>query len=372
MGVSVRSQLTVLSHVGDESPWVIDAHLYYDSDTSRLWMTWGGHNLWISELHPTSGLVIDPATGATPASTEFGSHPRGVHTRILGFSPWRGGGHVPAGPQEAPDGWEGDEFATQAYQEGPSLHKHNGYWYACGSYGALHESYTIRCCRSAFDATRADTGARGPYTDKDGMECTRFYAARNRYGASMLLGPDGDQLVPGHPHMWREGDGEGAQAYVGYDYRREVGGSDDDALDLMGIRKLEFHRDWPTIWTPLTLTVDADTLIQAQPSAAGQPLTVRLRNTGDAESTVAFDEVALSMSGAGPPPPPPPSPSPTPPPPTSPPLEPSPPPPAAVCATAPPTCALTPSQQASEACACHYVWTDGCVVPTSTLLTCSL
>lgn len=54
---------TVLSHTGDESPWVIDAHLYYDADTSRLWMTWGGHNCWITELHPTSGRVLNPATG---------------------------------------------------------------------------------------------------------------------------------------------------------------------------------------------------------------------------------------------------------------------------------------------------------------------
>jgi len=31
---------TVLEHTGDEDPWCIDAHLYYDSGSSRLWMSW--------------------------------------------------------------------------------------------------------------------------------------------------------------------------------------------------------------------------------------------------------------------------------------------------------------------------------------------
>ena len=32
----------------------------------------------------------------------------------------------------------------------------------------------------------------------------------------MVLGADGDQLVPGHPHFWQESNGA---TYLGYDFR---------------------------------------------------------------------------------------------------------------------------------------------------------
>lgn len=42
----------ILEHSGDQEPWVIDAYAYYDGDTQRLWMAWGGHKCWITELDP--------------------------------------------------------------------------------------------------------------------------------------------------------------------------------------------------------------------------------------------------------------------------------------------------------------------------------
>lgn len=284
---------TVLKHIGDESPWVIDAHLYYDADTKRLWMTWGGHNCWITELDPATGAVLEPTTRQPlVGSTEFTSHPAGVHTRILGFQRWQGGGaNYPAGLNEAPASWEGDAYATQAYMEGPNLWKHGGYWYACGSYGSMDDSYTIRCCRSAYNTSSVHTGARGPYYDKQGLQCTSFYPSANRYGASMLLGPDGDQLVPGHPHIWVEPDD--TTFYLGYDYRR----GRPTSADYMGIRRLYWHKGWPTIWTPLTLVFQSD----AQPSSVGQQLTLEFRNTGDRDSKAAFDGFRVLQEGPLPP-----------------------------------------------------------------------
>ena len=178
------------------------------------------------------------------------------------------------------------------------------------------------------------------------MVCDRTFAmvhvsARCRAdGASMLLGPDGDQLVPGHPHIWVEPDN--ATTYIGYDYRRGSGGG----ADYMGVRRLHWHNGCPTIWTPITLTVRADD----HPSAVGQPLTLSLRNTGDAASKAAFDGVRVveQTSAASPPTPP------------------------AQCASPggdPPVCALDATQR-QQACACQYVWSPGCVTPTSVQLYC--
>jgi len=51
---------TVLKHVGDEQPWVFDPHYCYDNVTGKLWMTWGGHSGFVTEVDAATGLVVDP------------------------------------------------------------------------------------------------------------------------------------------------------------------------------------------------------------------------------------------------------------------------------------------------------------------------
>ena len=86
-------------------------------------------------------------------------------------------------------------------------------------------------------ASHADA-PRGPYYDKDGLECTTYNAAKKMYGCSMLLGPDENQLVPGHPHFWQEG----ATTYMGYDFRERPSLTPDEPEypDAMAIRILHF------------------------------------------------------------------------------------------------------------------------------------
>ena len=71
-------------------------------------------------------------------------------------------------------------------------------------------------------------------------------------------------------HFWEE-DG---QFYVGYDYRnRKVPSGAPEPRDIMGIRKMYFVNDWPTIWVPITVSLDtAET-----PLAVGKPLTIMER-----------------------------------------------------------------------------------------------
>jgi len=286
---------TVLSHLDDEAPWVFDPHYCYDDKADRLYMTWGGHSTFLTEVDTLTGHVVDPNTGEEPTTgTEFNKHAKGVHTKILTNQPWRG---LPMykSTSEAPDDWEGDAFSTQAYMEGVSLLKHGDYFFACGTYGSMGDSYTIRCCRQ--DASEP-TAPRGPYVNQQGKVCTEFDPDTDRYPAKMLLGPDGDHLVPGHPHFWREYDADGGEMlYLGYDFRDQIPSVKEDS---MAIRRLYFDDGgWPTVWTPLTVTVDTGSM----PELVGKRLTIELSAGGDTGSKVAFDHVSVTTSPAttGPP-----------------------------------------------------------------------
>lgn len=265
---------TVLSHVGDESPWVIDAHVYNDPDTNRMWLTWGGHALWISELDPATGRLM-----GNPKSTEFDTHPKGLHTCIMAWE----SGACPGADDPSDGDFEGDQFSS-SYVEGPMLFKHNSYFHVCGSYGNMNADYTIRCCRSK--------NAHGPYVDKEGNSCRSYGKKRGRYGASMLLGDEGDHLVPGHPHIWQEG----GRYFLGYDYRPYPLPSNDQ----MAFRELFWDENgWPTVWKPMELTFDARDF----PEMVGKPLKISFSNGGNGASLAAFAAASLTVQPSTLPPP---------------------------------------------------------------------
>ncbi|MGA0420432.1 MAG: hypothetical protein ACO3P9_10415 [Phycisphaerales bacterium] len=112
------------------------------------------------------------------------------------------------------------------------------------------------------------------------------HAEIDRYGASMLLGNDGDQLVPGHPHVWAEG----GVCYLGYDYRTDLGVPEESAADRMGIRKLSWVDGWPTVWHPVSVAID----LSKPGIPSGETLDLAIRNVGDAGSLLAVDHVTVT------------------------------------------------------------------------------
>ena len=245
----------ILSHAGDEDPWVIDAHVFQDPATGKVWMSWGGLPLRVSELDPTDGMLVNH-----PADDEYDTHPGSWHTAVAN--------------------WNGDEWSSD-WAEGPALYKHNGYWYFFGSYGNLAANYTIRGGRGSSPT--------GPYYDKDGVNLMSYDSGESEYGNTIFLGHDGGQTNPGHPHIWEES----GTFYMGYDYVEEYSGG--NGTDTMGIRRLYWVNDWPTIWTPITVTFNANDY----PGSIGQELGISLRNTGSG-SNAAFDHVSLDYTGGAP------------------------------------------------------------------------
>ena len=261
----LSSDVTVLENEGSEFPWVIDAHLFQDPDDGRLWMSWGGHVAWVTELDPATGRVL-----GNPASPLVSTHAPGTHTKVLCWPESASLGGDPA----QPPGWCGDADST-CYMEGAALYKHAGWWYVFGTYGNLEADYTIRMGRSR--------SPRGPFVDKDGADLTRYDAGLGRYGASMFLAGEGLHTVPGHPHLWREGD----RHFLGYDRRRQPA----DDRDRMAVREVRFVDGWPTVWEPLEVVLRVDDV----PGAAGRTLAVGLSNVGSPGSVAGFDRIELTV-----------------------------------------------------------------------------
>lgn len=194
-GQASNASAILTNMLNNEDPWVMDAQTFYDTDSKRLWMTWGGHETYVTELNPNSGRVCCKAKCVDSAgecsTTDYNAHKAGVHTRVLSWDEI-GAAKILGVGDFVGDGCSG------AYQEGPALYKHAGKWFIFSSFGSMGEDYTIRVCRSTTNSPR------GPYVDKTGRSCT-LYEKGKAPGSSMLLGPEGEHSVPGHPHLWKEG-----------------------------------------------------------------------------------------------------------------------------------------------------------------------
>ena len=279
-GLKITSKYKVLANEksNSEYPWVIDSHYFYDKEEDRMWMSWGGHEIWVTEVSTQDLRVCcSPRCATKCTSTEFSDHADSVHTKILS---WDG--------RDLPD-FDGDA-CSMSYMEGPALWKHapSGSWFAFASWGNMGVDYTIRVCRST-------SGPRGPYVDKQGINCAQY--KDNNFGSSMLLGPEGKESVPGHPHLWEE-DGI---TYMGYDYRKTPPGptksNGQEGFDFMAIRKLHWVSDadgasgvWPTIWQPLEVTFNSDDF----GDHIGDNLLVSVWNSGGKDSQAAVDYMSLT------------------------------------------------------------------------------
>ena len=249
----------IVWHSGDEDPWLGDPHLFVDEKTGRVWLSFGGGTgFYVTELDAETGFIA-----GFDGPVSFDERPD-LFTKVAD--------------------WSGDEWTTDSvWFEGAALWREGDFWYLFTSNGNLGTNYTIRVGRG--------TSPLGPFLDKRGRDLNAFDPADQEFGNSFVLGDDSAQLVPGHPHLWQEGE----RFFLGYDYRYEkVRGGDDEIeyVDYFGIRELHWVNGWPTIWKPIRLEFDADDFA----AQIGQPLRIVLLSLGESESFVAFDALTVTAT----------------------------------------------------------------------------
>ena len=146
----------------------------------------------------------------------------------------------------------------------------------------------------------------GSFVDKDGLDCTVFQESVKRYGCSMLLGAEGIQDVPGHPHIWKEDDG---RFFLGYDFRYKRGNSSsssNESLDFFGIRELQWVDGWPTIWSKIELEFEGKDFLNLLDDAGDSydldSLTLSLKLESIGSGVVGIDRVSITVTDPAEPP----------------------------------------------------------------------
>ena len=251
---AMASENYIAWHSGDEDPWLGDPHIFADTKTGKVWLSFGGGTgMYVAELNPETGYIL-----GFDDALSFDEHPE-VFNQVAN--------------------WSGDEWTPDStWFEGAALWRQGDEWYLFTSNGNLGTNYTIRVGRGA--------SPRGPFVDKQGRDMNALDAGDQEFGNSFVLGDDSSQLVPGHPHLWQEGE----RFFLGYDYRYEKRQTGADETDYFGIRELHWVDGWPTIWKPLRLEFSADDF----PQRLGQPIRVALSSLGGADSIVAFDNLTVT------------------------------------------------------------------------------
>ena len=74
---------------------------------------------------------------------------------------------------------------------------------------------------------------------------------------------------------------------MGYDFRKVIG--EGEVGDYLGIRRIFWYDGWPTVWTPLKVSLHADDF----PELIGKPFLVGFRNNGAKASIMGVDAVDL-------------------------------------------------------------------------------